>query len=360
MHVIAKDQLLSALETAAPITNRSHVNSLYERVRLTIGKELAFSATDAIITVVGRRDVMMSDGESDFSVNAADVLEAVKRMPDGGVSVHLSPEGVLEVKSGRRHFRAATVAVDDSSPLPDWQGGPPTGIPAAALFEVTRKVQHATGAADARAFDGMLLDMQGGVLKALAFDGYRSAMAYVPVESQEKLEVAVRQQLLPSLLSAVERFPASDVGVSSSPSGLRVDTEVGTFYYAASETRISPATLGYMLSLTGPKIGVVTKVLTDSLKYVAMATTKERPGVTLRGKARGLSLQLSAIDGQRQTDDEVMAEVEEDTEVKVEPPSLIQALGQAGPKAVLMHVRESNCLRVSGDRFEATLSTLAP
>lgn len=349
---IERAQLISALETCTPICGRKHANPTLSRAHLRIGRELWFSATDAVVTVVGARPVIECDGVGDFCISPDLVLEAARKMPDGAIKLALGEDGTLAVTSGKRTFKAVTLSADEYPAAPKRPGGPFVAVPGSALATVLARVRFAMSQ-EKRPHDGIQIAMGKGEIEAQAFDGRKIAMATVRVDAPGEIRIVLPPELVAALSGVIDT--AADVGICSHERSLYIETDAGMFRYvepavASFPPKIRQAVEGEI----GASFKSPTKPLIDAIKYVEMASGREAPAVKL--VAGDGVLRIRALDGQREATDEVPVDGSAPFEIRINPRFTIDALTAAGDECTV--TRGENMLRVSGDGFECGIARL--
>lgn len=106
-HVVAQPNLVSALETCAPICGSKHINPAHQRVVLSLSHKLAFHASDGVVSVTGDRPLEKSGSLKERAVNCAALLEAARRMP-GDIDIAVR-EGEIQLKAGRRTYKISAL-----------------------------------------------------------------------------------------------------------------------------------------------------------------------------------------------------------------------------------------------------------
>jgi DNA polymerase-3 subunit beta len=147
-----------------------------------------------------------------FAVDAFAIVERVKAMPDGGVTV--TPRGSsVEVKAGSRKFSLPTMHVDDMQAAPVVDGDVFESLDR-AMLEPIAIARHAVSTDDTRPHvASVLVELSGTASRAVATDGHRLTIARIGNVGGDAVRFLVPRNAA-ALLAGI-------------PEGERVDLEVG-------------------------------------------------------------------------------------------------------------------------------------
>lgn len=352
---LARDSLVSALETCSPITSKKHVNTAFSRVRVALNHELRFTATDAVVTVCGARSLSKTGPGLEASFDCAALLEATRRMPEGDVTLKLKDQ-FLEMKSGKRSYKAVYLDADTLPAALEKPRGRFAIVPGGALVAAINRVRWAMSD-EQRAYDGVRVALRDRQLCAQTMHNHHVAEAIVAVESQaETVDIVVPPGLVASLVAACG---TGDVGVLDDGSALWLDTPAGLFrYLSAVERGFSQEIVNRVLSGSGPTITTPTEPLIEAVKYVSLAAERQAPRMHLEARDRTVS--LSAIDGQREATDSIEAEISEQLRFAISPRHFVDALTAAGENCTITVPGERDPVLIRGDGFRCCVMPLQP
>jgi DNA polymerase-3 subunit beta len=144
------------------------------------GGTATFAASDAQRSI---RTNVQCVGDGEFAVPAKTFASIASNLPVGDVVIELT-KGVATIRAGRARFKLPTMTVEDFPALHATTGDLLATMPALALGELLRSVQHATSDDVSRPhLAGIQLELASGTATAVATDGHRLSMASIPCEA---------------------------------------------------------------------------------------------------------------------------------------------------------------------------------
>lgn len=172
-----KQQWLAALGRCVSVASKRGSLPILACARIrSFGGVVRIDATDLIVT--SRTDFEAEGDDGDFAVDAKDLFDRVKMMPDGPVILDES-DGKLTIKApkcSRRYSVGAQYAAD----FPELDE-PPTGgvdVSADALAGVIQRTHFAISQDDSRAqLASALVTLSGEEIRMVATDGHRLNIA---------------------------------------------------------------------------------------------------------------------------------------------------------------------------------------
>ena len=185
-----RDELLKPLHAVSGIVEKRHTLPILSNVLIERSNDkLCLLATDLEIQVSTTFDCPQK-GAADYQVttSARKLLDILRALPDEAEVTLEAQNTRMQVRSGKSRFNLQTLPAEDFPKL--LQAGNKTGriiTTQKVLRSVLLQVQYAMAQQDIRYYlNGMLLVLDGHVLKAVATDGHR--LAYASVALQEKVE----------------------------------------------------------------------------------------------------------------------------------------------------------------------------
>lgn len=156
------------------------------------GDEVSFTGTDLEVEMVARMKVPVErDGE--VTIPARKLLDICKALPDGTlIEIDVSDEKAV-VKAGRSRFTLATLPANEFPAIEDIDFTDKVSLPQHQLRKLIEQTGFAMANQDVRYYlNGLLLELRAGLLRCVATDGHRLAIADVELE----LEVNDTRQII--------------------------------------------------------------------------------------------------------------------------------------------------------------------
>ena len=224
-----RDDLLKPLQAVSGIVERRHTlpilsNVLFERT----AEQLHLLATDLEIQVSTSFNSSHKGAEnSQITVSARKLQDILRALPESAEVTLEVQNNRMQVRSGKSRFSLQTLPAEDFPKLV--QAGVSTGkinMTQKALRSLLLLVQYAMAQQDIRYYlNGMLLVLDGEILKAVATDGHRLAYASMKLQqSATPHEVILPRKAVQELIKLVNDSDGEiSVELTSSQVKFRID-----------------------------------------------------------------------------------------------------------------------------------------
>lgn len=241
-----------------------------------------------------------ADAKFDAVVDAHDLLERVKAMPDGNVS--LSVDGpALVIKGASRRFALPRTPGEDM-PTVKVTNGKAQRVDGADLAVVIRRTQHAVSTDETRQHVSSLRLVVGdGFVHAVSTDGHRLAVAYVGDVDQKaiKRHVLVPRPAVGMLLGLAESLGELEVIVDEKAHSMLAFGPVGD---VAHEVTFALADAAFppweqVIPKESSKLATISSgALSDAVRAVAVAASDRAGGVNLQWVDGGVTVTAESPD----------------------------------------------------------------
>lgn len=192
---IQREAILKPLQAVVGVVEKRQTLPVLSNLLVSVARgQVSFTGTDLQLEMVAQAAVEGGqDGE--VTVPARKLSDICKALPDGAsVSVELQGERVV-VKAGRSRFVLATLPASEFPALENRETVDSLTVGQGTLKDLIDRVAFAMAVQDVRFYlNGMLFDVRGGSLRAVATDGHRLAMCETELAQREGAD---RQILLP-------------------------------------------------------------------------------------------------------------------------------------------------------------------
>lgn len=231
---------LAVVSAVADKSNRASASILVEARK----DGVYLSATDLVSSVQRKVDVKPKT-EGAFIVPAASIVDRVKSMPAGPVSLSLK-ESTLTIKAmgSPRKFTIQTGSADDFPKMPMVDTSVANKISKKDLLSLTRSVQNAVCDDPSRAnVNSALLEWQDGKISMTATNGHALVHASTPLDVVGGQEVMLPKTAIDQLAKMLEQSKEQDADdVSISFNGSHATFKVGSakFTTAIPEAKFPP------------------------------------------------------------------------------------------------------------------------
>lgn len=221
-----RETLLKPLQMIVGVVERKQTLPILANVLVRVtGKELSLAATDLEVELRTKIEI---DGEKDeeFTVPARKLLDICKALPEGA-DLALDVEGDKAVlRSGRGRYSLGILPAQDFPSVEEKPAVERFRIGEDALKRLLEKTQFAMAQQDVRYYlNGLLLEVNNGLVRTVATDGHRLALSEHVGESLagKDVQVIVPRKAVLELGRLLERTDAMvDVEISVSHVKLRI------------------------------------------------------------------------------------------------------------------------------------------
>lgn len=222
---IAREALLVPLQQVAGVIEKRQTLPILSNVLLKLGEgQLEFTGTDLEVQLVTRAQVEAGDSGS-TTVPARKLLDICRLLPERSLLNLEGKEERFTLRCGSSRFHLSTLPADN---YPEFDAGTAeleVAVPAAVLRRALEKTIFAMAVQDVRYYlNGLLLDLDGRMLRTVASDGHRLA---VYEEALELDAPSGRQIIIPrkGVLELVRLLHEADdtVTVQIAPNTVRIN-----------------------------------------------------------------------------------------------------------------------------------------
>jgi len=196
MHfTIQREALLKPLQLVAGVVERRQTLPVLSNVLLVVeGQQLSLTGTDLEVELVGRVTLEEPAQPGEITVPARKLMDICKSLPaDALIDIRIDEQKLL-VKAGRSRFSLSTLPANDFPTVEEGPGSLTFSLVQSKLRRLIERTSFAMAQQDVRYYlNGMLLEVQTGILRAVATDGHRLAMCSMEaaIEQVERHQVIV-------------------------------------------------------------------------------------------------------------------------------------------------------------------------
>ena len=191
---INRDALLRPLQQVAGVVERRQTLPILSNVLFRVSADqLSLTGTDLEVELVGKvgiKDAMPGE----VTVPARKLMDICRQLPDGAEVEFELKEQRLVIKSGRFRSTLSTLPAQDFPSVEKTADEMNISVDSKALKNLLDKTGFAMAQQDVRFFlNGMLLETEDGIIRAVATDGHRLALNSLVVPGSK----TSRQVILP-------------------------------------------------------------------------------------------------------------------------------------------------------------------
>jgi DNA polymerase-3 subunit beta len=183
----SRETLLAPLLAVSGVVERRHRIPILSHVLIEAGsEEVRLSTTDLEVEL--QTTVPLAAEETGrTTVSAKKLCGIVRTLPAGSEITLTAGKEHLDLSSGSSHFRLGVLCADDFPAVSEFKEYLEIQLRAPALSQVIVKTQFAMAQQDVRFFlNGLLMDLDGENLVAVATDGHRLALSATGLKTPEQ------------------------------------------------------------------------------------------------------------------------------------------------------------------------------
>ena len=180
-----REKLLAPLQAVIGVVERRQTMPVLANVLLGVAEgKLSIAATDLEVELVAATEVTVQQ-PGDITVPGRKFLDILRALPEKS-SVSMSTEGEkVVIRAARSRFTLSTLPAAEFPVIDDINAQQTVQIPRKELARLLEKTHFSMAQQDVRYYlNGMLLEIDGAMLRAVATDGHRLALCEAALESQ--------------------------------------------------------------------------------------------------------------------------------------------------------------------------------
>jgi DNA polymerase III subunit beta len=190
-----REKILGPVQTVIGVVERRQTMPILANVLLSAkNNRLSVTATDLEVELVASVDVTVQQG-GDITVPGRKFLDICRALPEG-VTISLAVEGdKVTLKAGRSRFTLSSLPASDFPTVEEINAQQTIQLPQADFRRLLDKTHFSMAQQDVRYYlNGLLLEVDGNTLRAVATDGHRLALCEIQLAIKTK---ATQQVIVP-------------------------------------------------------------------------------------------------------------------------------------------------------------------
>src|SRR5690349_2899670 len=175
-----REAILSSLQSVIGVIERRQTMPVLGNVLLSVSDgRLTITATDLEVELVALSSVEVQQ-PGDITIPGRKFADILRALPDKAEITFTSEGDRATLRSGKSRFALATLPASDFPIVDDIHPRQTLAISQADLRSLIDKTQFSMAQQDVRYYlNGLLLEVEGKVARAVATDGHRLALAQI-------------------------------------------------------------------------------------------------------------------------------------------------------------------------------------
>jgi DNA polymerase-3 subunit beta len=337
-----REKLLMPLQAVIGVVERRQTMPVLANVLLSARSgQLSITATDLEVELVASTEVAVGEG-GDITVPGRKILDILRALPEK-VQVSLTNEGEkVVIKAGRSRFSLSTLPASDFPLVDDINAQQTVKIPRKELLRLLEKTHFSMAQQDVRYYlNGMLLEIEGSNLRAVATDGHRLALCETAASAKAKSsqQVIVPRKGVLELQRVLTEEGDAEIAIGSN----HVRAQIGDIRFTSKlidgrfpeYSRVIPAA-------PAAAIRADRDVLRQALQRTAILSNEKYRGIRVTVKRNAITVQAHNPE-QEEAEEEIEVAYEgADLEVGFNVNYLLDALAAIDGQEVELGLTDSN------------------
>ena len=310
MHfTIQREALLKPLQLVAGVVERRQTLPVLSNVLLVVeGQQLSLTGTDLEVELVGRVTLEEPAESGEITVPARKLMDICKSLPaDALIDIRIDEQKLL-VKAGRSRFSLSTLPANDFPTVEEGPGSLTFSLVQSRLRRLIERTSFAMAQQDVRYYlNGMLLEVQTGILRAVATDGHRLAMCSMEaaIEQVERHQVIVPRK---GILELARLLTEQDGNVSIVLGQHHIRATTGEFTFTSKLVDGKFPDYERVLPRGGDKLVVADRQgLREAFSRTAILSNEKYRGIRLQLESGLLKIQANNPE-QEEAEEEIVVD----------------------------------------------------
>ncbi len=337
-----REKLLAPLQAVIGVVERRQTMPVLANVLLA-GRQgrLSITATDLEVELVAATDVTLQE-PGDVTVPGRKFLDILRALPEK-VSVTLAVDGEkVVIKAGRSRFSLSSLPATEFPMIEDIHAQQSVQLPRKELLKILEKTHFSMAQQDVRYYlNGMLLEIDGTMLRGVATDGHRLALCETTLETKAKAaqQVIVPRKGVLELQRILSTEGAADLAIGTN----HVRAQIGDIRFTSKlidgrfpeYSRVIPAA-------PATSIRADRDVLRQALQRTAILSNEKYRGIRVTVKKNLITVQAHNPEQEEAEEEIEVAYDGADLEVGFNVNYLLDALAAIDGQEVELGLTDSN------------------
>ncbi len=337
-----REKLLGPLQAVIGVVERRQTMPVLANVLLGVAQgQLSITATDLEVELVAATEVAVQE-PGDITVPGRKFLDILRALPEK-VAVAVAVEGEkMVIKAGRSRFSLSTLPAAEFPVIEDINSQQTVQIARKDLLRLLEKTHFSMAQQDVRYYlNGMLLEIDGQVLRAVATDGHRLALceANLATKAKTSQQVIVPRKGVLELQRVLT--PEGSAGVAIGTNHIRAQIGDVRFTSKLIDGRF-PEYSRVIPTSPGGVVRADRDVLRQALQRTAILSNEKYRGIRISVKKNAVTVQAHNPE-QEEAEEEIEVNYEgADLEVGFNVNYLLDALAAIDGQEVEIGLTDSN------------------
>src|SRR3981189_2435425 len=337
-----REKVLAALQAVIGVVERRQTMPVLANVLLGVRSgQLAITATDLEVELVAATEVQGQE-PGDITGPGRKFLDILRALPEK-VPVALGLEGEkVVIKAGRSRFSLATLPAAEFPVIDDINAQQTVQIPRKELLRLLEKTHFSMAQQDVRYYlNGMLLEIDGLSLRAVATDGHRLALCETALAAKAKTsqQVIVPRKGVLELQRVLTEEGVAELAIGTN----HVRAQIGEIRFTSKLIDGRFPEYARVIPANPPRtVEADRETLRQALQRTAILSNEKYRGIRLTARPDLLTLQAHNPEQEEAEDQVEVSYKGEEVEIGFNVNYLLDALGAIESDKVHIGLTDSN------------------
>ena len=337
-----REKILSPLQTVIGVVERRQTMPILANVLLSAKNDrLSVTATDLEVELVASASVSVQQN-GEITVPGRKFLDICRALPEGAAISLVVETDKVTVKAGRSRFTLSTLPASDFPTVDEINAQQTLRLAQADFRRLLDKTHFSMAQQDVRYYlNGMLLEVDGKNLRAVATDGHRLALCEIELPSKAK---SAQQVIVPRKgVLELQRILGSEGDVDLAIGTNHIRAQIGDVRFTSKlidgrfpeYSRVIPAQ-------PTRQVRADRDLLRSSLQRTAILANEKYRGIRLALKTNTLTIQAHNPEQEEAEEEVEVTYGGEDLEVGFNVNYLLDALAAVDGDQVVIGLTDAN------------------
>ncbi len=337
-----REKLLAPLQAVIGVVERRQTMPVLANVLLGVGQgRLSITATDLEVELVATTEVTVQQG-GDITVPGRKLLDILRALPEKiGITITVEGEKFV-IRAGRSRFSLSTLPATEFPVIEDINSQQTVQITRKDLLRLLEKTHFSMAQQDVRYYlNGMLLEIEGQILRAVATDGHRLALCEASLAAKAKTsqQVIVPRKGILELQRVLTDEGSADIAIGTN----HIRAQIGDVRFTSKlidgrfpeYSRVIPAA-------SASAIRADRDILRQALQRTAILSNEKYRGIRVTVKRNMITVQAHNPEQEEAEEEIEVAYAGGDLEVGFNVNYLLDALAAIDGQDVELGLTDSN------------------
>lgn len=339
-----REQLLGPVQAVIGVVERKQTMPVLANLLLAAkGGRLAVTGTDLEVELVASGEVNVAQ-PGEITVPGRKLLDIAKALPEGSATTITMDGEKLKISAGRSRFTLSTLAASEFPVVDSVNAMQTLTLPQTELGRLIAKTHFSMAQQDVRYYlNGTLLETDGKMLRTVATDGHRLAIAETALAAGGK-NIAAQQVIVPRKgVLELTRILANSGEVEIAIGANHIRLQIGDVRFTSKLIDGKFPEYGRVIPSNPNKIVVVEReALRAALQRTAILSNEKYRGVRVTLAKNSLKLQAHNPEQEEAQDEVEVDYAGEELEIGFNVTYLLDALAAVDTETVELGLTDAN------------------